>query len=141
MPASCLAAAIRTLLARGFPTVEDLAECETPEEKEELCDKADLLVERLEAKADSAEAFVDGPVCSFLSFLKPNAIRNAEKARATAEEAAAAAAERPPRPRRVAPAEDAAGATAPRSSKLAGAAAVVLGSSGDAPIITQILRP
>ena len=81
-----------SLLPRGFPTVADLAECESAEEKAELCDKADLLVERLEAKADSAEAFVDGPICAFFGFLKPNAIRNAEKARAAAEEAAAAAA-------------------------------------------------
>ena len=44
-----------SLLPRGFPTIDDLAECETSEEKEEICDKADLLVERLEAKADSAE--------------------------------------------------------------------------------------
>ena len=81
-----------SLLPRGFPTVADLAECESAEEKAELWDKADLLVERLEAKADSAEAFVDGPICAFFGFLKPNAIRNAEKARAAAEEAAAAAA-------------------------------------------------
>ena len=39
------------------------------------------MVERLEAKADSAEAFVDGPICAFFGFLKPNAIRNAEKAK------------------------------------------------------------
>ena len=81
-------------MPRGFPTIDDLNECDTPEEKEELRDKADIIVERLEAKADSAEAFVDGPVCSFLSFLKPNAIRNAEKARAAADEAAEAAAAR-----------------------------------------------
>lgn len=91
MPAR-LSAEEGSLLPRGFPTVDDLAECEDAEEKEELCDKADLLVERLEAKADSAEDFVDGPICAFFGFLKPNAIRNAEKARATAEEAAAAAA-------------------------------------------------
>ena len=81
-----------SLLPAGFPTVDDLAACETAEEKEEVCDKADLLVERLEAKADSAERFVDGPVVGFFGFLRPNAERNAEKARAAAEEAASAAA-------------------------------------------------
>ena len=139
MPASSGGGDPDSLLPRGFPTVEDLAECETPEEKEELCDKADLLVERLEAKADSAEAFVDGPVCSFLSFLKPNAIRNAEKARATAEEAAAAAAAL----RRAAKGGAGGAAVAAGVAALvaAGAAAVVLGSSGDAPIITKSSAP
>ena len=82
-----------SLLPRGFPTIDDLAECETSEEKEEICDKADLLVERLEAKADSAEQFVDGPIVGFFGFLKPNAERNAEKARAVADAAADAAAQ------------------------------------------------
>eukprot|EP00740_Mantoniella_antarctica_P001039 CAMPEP_0181391898 /NCGR_PEP_ID=MMETSP1106-20121128/26293_1 /TAXON_ID=81844 /ORGANISM="Mantoniella antarctica, Strain SL-175" /LENGTH=573 /DNA_ID=CAMNT_0023512965 /DNA_START=195 /DNA_END=1916 /DNA_ORIENTATION=+ len=81
-----------SLLPRGFPSAEDLAACETAEEKEELCDKADVIVAKLEAKADDAEAFVDGPVVSFLFFIKANAIRNAEKSRAIADEAAAAAA-------------------------------------------------
>ena len=79
-------------LPRGFPTIDDLKACETAEEKEDLCDAADAIVERLERKAEGAEAFVDGPVCGFFGFLKPNAIRNAEKARAAADEAAAAAA-------------------------------------------------
>ena len=92
MPSRASDADPDSLLPRGFPTAEDLAACETAEEKEEVCDKADLLVERLEAKADSAERFVDGPVVGFFGFLRPNAERNAEKARAAAEEAAAAAA-------------------------------------------------
>ena len=92
MPSRAADADSDSLLPRGFPTVEDVAACETAEEKEEVCDKADLLVERLEAKADSAEQFVDGPIVGFFGFLRPNAERNAEKARAAAEEAAAAAA-------------------------------------------------
>ena len=92
MPSRAADADSDSLLPRGFPTVEDVAACETAEEKEEVCDKADLLVERLEAKADSAEQFVDGPIVGFFGFLRPNAERNAEKARAVAEEAAAAAA-------------------------------------------------
>ncbi|ACO63843.1 predicted protein [Micromonas commoda] len=117
-----------SLLPRGFPTVADLAECESAEEKAELCDKADLLVERLEAKADSAEAFVDGPICAFFGFLKPNAIRNAEKARAAAEEAAAAAAAL----RRAAAGGPGGGVIAGAVAALvaAGAAAVVLGGGG-----------
>ena len=91
MPSRDVSGDLDSLLPRGFPTVEDLNECETPEEKEELCDKADLLAERLETKADSAEQFVDGPIVGFFGFLKPNAERNAEKARAVAEEAAQAA--------------------------------------------------
>ena len=38
------------------------------------------------AKAEAAEAFVEGAICSFLGFLKPNAIRNAERARDAADE-------------------------------------------------------
>ena len=92
MPSRDAAGDSDSLLPRGFPSAEDLAACETAEEKEEVCDKADLLVERLEAKADSAERFVDGPIVGFFGFLRPNAERNAEKARAVAEEAASAAA-------------------------------------------------
>ena len=117
-----------SLLPRGFPTLDELAECETAEEKEELCEKADLLVERLEAKADSAEAFVDGPICGFFGFLKPNAIRNAEKARAAAEEAAAAAELRRKAKGGAGNAAVAAGAAI---LVLAGAAAVVLGGGVD----------
>jgi hypothetical protein len=81
------------------------------------------------AKADSAEEFVDGPVCSFLGFLKPNAIRNAEKARATAEEAAAAAASL----RRAAAGGPGGAVVAAGIAFLVavGAAAVVLGGGGD----------
>ena len=117
-----------SLLPRGFPTVADLAECESAEEKAELCDKADLLVERLEAKADSAEAFVDGPICAFFGFLKPNAIRNAEgRARRPRRAAAAAAALR-----RAAAGGPGGGVIAGAVAALvaAGAAAVVLGGGG-----------
>ena len=136
MPAR-LSAEEGSLLPRGFPTVDDLAECEDAEEKEELCDKADLLVERLEAKADSAEAFVDGPICAFFGFLKPNAIRNAEKARATAEEAAEAAAAL----RRAAAGGPGGGVIAGAIAAIvaAGAAAVVLGGGGGdgEPVVKQ----
>jgi hypothetical protein len=126
-----------SLLPRGFPTLDELAECETAEEKEELCEKADLLVERLEAKADSAEAFVDGPICGFFGFLKPNAIRNAEKARAAAEEAAAAAAEL--RRKAKGGAGNATVAAGAAVLVLAGAAAVVLGGGVDG-VVTQTRR-
>ena len=58
----------------------------------EVAASVELGPARLEAKANSAEQFVDGPVVGFFGFLRPNAERNAEKARAAAEEAAAAAA-------------------------------------------------
>ena len=136
MPAR-LSAEEGSLLPRGFPTVDDLAECEDAEEKEELCDKADLLVERLEAKADSAEDFVDGPICAFFGFLKPNAIRNAEKARATAEEAAAAAAAL----RRAAAGGPGGGVIAGAIAAIvaAGAAAIILGGGGGdgEPVVKQ----
>jgi len=63
----------------------------TQEEKLELCDKADAIVARLETRADAAEKFINSPVTSLLFFLKPGAEKNAAKARAQAEEAAAAA--------------------------------------------------
>ena len=34
----------------------------------ELCDKADAIVKRLEAKADAAEKFIKSPVTSVFSF-------------------------------------------------------------------------
>ena len=115
-------------LPRGFPTIDDLKACETAEEKEDLCDAADAIVERLERKAEGAEAFVDGPVCGFFGFLKPNAIRNAEKARAAADEAAAAAAAL----RRASAGGPSGGLVAGIVAALVavGAAAVVLGGGG-----------
>ena len=77
-------------LPQGFPSVEDF-EGLGQEEKLELCDKADAIVKRLEAKADAAEKFIKSPVTSVFFFLKPGAEKNAIKARAQAEEAAAAA--------------------------------------------------
>ena len=77
-------------LPQGFPSVEDF-EGLGQEEKLELCDKADAIVKRLEAKADAAEKFIKSPVTSVFFFLKPGAEKNAIKARVQAEEAAAAA--------------------------------------------------
>ena len=77
-------------LPQGFPSVEDF-EGLGQEEKLELCDKADAIVKRLEAKADAAEKFIKSPVTSVFFFLKPGAEKNAIKARAQAEEAAAVA--------------------------------------------------
>ena len=77
-------------LPQGFPSVEDFEGLEQ-EEKLELCDKADAIVKRLEAKADAAEKFIKSPVTSVFFFLKPGAEKNAIKARVQAEEAAAAA--------------------------------------------------
>ena len=72
---------------------------------------------------------MDGPICGFFGFLKPNAIRNAEKARAAAEEAAAAAAEL--RRKAKGGAGNAAVAAGAAVLVLAGAAAVVLGGGVD----------
>jgi hypothetical protein len=77
-------------LPSGFPTLADF-EGLTKDEKIEICDKADEIVARLELKAEAAENFLDSPVVNFLFFLKPTAEKNAEKARADAETASAAA--------------------------------------------------
>jgi hypothetical protein len=51
-----------SLLPRGFPSEDDLLECETEEEKEELCDKADLIVEKLEAKVGAVQVESSLPI-------------------------------------------------------------------------------
>lgn len=71
-------------LPANFPTVADLKGL-TKEEKLALADEAQAFAERLTTKADAAEKFANGPVAAVLFFLKPGAIKSAERARAVAD--------------------------------------------------------
>ena len=124
-------------LPAGFPTVGDLKGL-TKEEKLALADEAEAFAERLATKADAAEKFANGPVAAVLFFLKPGAIKSAERARAVADlaegEAALvrAAAERGDFPVALV------GAFA--ALALAGGAALLV-SGGDAPTISLPSTP
>ena len=79
-------------LPTNFPSVEDL-EGLTKEEKLAIADEADAFAERLVRKAEAAETFANGPVVGVLFFLKPGAIKSAERAAEVAELAEATAAQ------------------------------------------------
>ena len=78
-------------LPANFPSVEDL-EGLTKEEKIAIADEADAFAERLVSKAEAAEKFANGPVVGLFFFLKPGAIKSAERAAEVADLAEATAA-------------------------------------------------